>query len=174
MGSLSCKMDGMIKPISTPRGCIPVSHVLFADDVFIFCRGDSHSLNNLVAFINSYSEASGQLVNKSQSSYFLGKNSMHRKDIVASILGFNEGSLPFTYLGVPVFKGIPTRYFLQPIAVRKIGPLRKAELFGSLPLCGRPSYQSASFLLMEYNNARAPALLAFFTGARRMYHSSGS
>lgn len=92
------------------------------------------SLNNLVAFINSYSEASGQLVNKSQSSYFLGKNSMHRKDIVASILGFNEGSLPFTYLGVPVFKGIPTRYFLQPIAVRKIGPLRKAELFGSLPV----------------------------------------
>ena len=66
--------------------------------------------------------------------YFLGKNSMHRKDIVASILGFNEGSLPFTYLGVPVFKGIPTRYFLQPIAVRKIGPLRKAELFGSLPV----------------------------------------
>nr|DAD25579.1 TPA_asm: hypothetical protein HUJ06_027043 [Nelumbo nucifera]DAD25668.1 TPA_asm: hypothetical protein HUJ06_027132 [Nelumbo nucifera]DAD25693.1 TPA_asm: hypothetical protein HUJ06_027157 [Nelumbo nucifera] len=52
--------------------------------------------------------------------------------------------------------------------------LRKAELFGSLPLCGRPSYLSASFLLMEYNNARAPALLAFFTGARRMYHSSRS
>ncbi|KAJ0074634.1 hypothetical protein Patl1_37460 [Pistacia atlantica] len=150
----------------------PLSPLLF---FFVLQRrGDSHSLNNLVAFINSYSEASGQLVNKSQSSYFLGKNSMHRKDIVASILGFNEGSLPFTYLGVPVFKGIPTRYFLQPIAVRKIGPLRKAELFGSLPLCGRPSYQSASFLLMEYNNARAPALLAFFTGARRMYHSSGS
>lgn len=63
---------------------------------------------------------------------------------------------------------------LRERAVRKIGPLRKAELFGSLPLCGRPSYQSASFLLMEYNNARAPALLAFFTGARRMYHSSRS
>lgn len=29
-------------------------------------------------------------------------------------------------------------------------------------------------LLMEYNNDRAPALLAFFTGARRMYHSSRS
>lgn len=57
---------------------------------------------------------------------------------------------------------------------RNLGPLRKAELFGSLPLCGRPSYQSASFLFMEYNNARAPALLAFFTGARRMYHSSRS
>ncbi|KAK9000530.1 hypothetical protein V6N11_081023 [Hibiscus sabdariffa] len=59
-------------------------------------------------------------------------------------------------------------------AVRKIGPLRKAELFGSLPLCGRPSYQSASFLLMEYNNARASALLAFFIGAHRMYHSFSS
>jgi hypothetical protein len=52
--------------------------------------------------------------------------------------------------------------------------LFKPELFGSLPLCGRSSYQSASFLLMEYKKARAPALLALFTGARQMYHSSRS
>ena len=38
--------------------------------------------------------------------------------------------------------------------VQKIGLLRKAEISGLLPLCGRPSYQYAYFLLMEYNNAR--------------------
>ncbi|KAK8557543.1 hypothetical protein V6N12_009774 [Hibiscus sabdariffa] len=74
--------------------------------------------------------------------------------------------------------GLLSLFYNQPIrrgskgAVRKIGPLRKAELFGSLPLCGRPSYQSASFLLMEYNNARASALLAFFTGAHRIMESA--
>ncbi|KAG0488369.1 hypothetical protein HPP92_006945 [Vanilla planifolia] len=42
-------------------------------------------------------------------------------------------------------------------AVRKIGPLRKAELFGSLP---RPSTLFASFLLLDFLvkcNARAPS-----------------
>ncbi|KAJ0006869.1 hypothetical protein Pint_29395 [Pistacia integerrima] len=116
VGSLSLQMDGMIKPISTPRGRIPVLSCSFADDVFIFCRGDSHSLNNLVAFINSYSEAS-------------------------------------------VFKGIPTRYFLQPIADTEdwSAPQSLSFWFASLYAVGL--LPLASFLLMEYNNARAPPLL---------------
>lgn len=33
-----------------------------------------------------------------------------------NILGFSSGRLPFTYLGVPLFKGKPKALHLQPIA----------------------------------------------------------
>jgi len=32
------------------------------------------------------------------------------------LIGFNKGSLPVTYLGVPIFKGKPEKSHLQPIA----------------------------------------------------------
>lgn len=39
--------EAKVKPISSPQGCSPASHVLYADDVIIFCRSDSTSLHNL-------------------------------------------------------------------------------------------------------------------------------
>jgi len=34
------------------------------------------------------------------------------------IIGFNHGTLPFTYPEVPIFKGIPKARFLQPITAK--------------------------------------------------------
>jgi len=44
--------------------------------------------------------------------------SMVRKQALASILGFQHGSLPFTYLGIPLFKGKPKVVHLQAIGDR--------------------------------------------------------
>jgi len=35
---------------------------------------------------------------------------------IATMIGFKIGALPFTYLGVPIFKGKPKKSHLQPIA----------------------------------------------------------
>lgn len=41
----------------------------------------------------------------------------HNRTIkVQQCLGFGQGPLPFTYLGVPIFIGKPRTHFLQPIA----------------------------------------------------------
>ncbi|KAF1885705.1 hypothetical protein Lal_00039554 [Lupinus albus] len=48
---------------------------------------------------------------------------------VSSWLGFWHGMLPFTYLGVPVFKGKPRFVHLQPIADRILGKLSKWKGF---------------------------------------------
>lgn len=37
---------------------------------------------------------------------------------MSSFLGFSAGSLPFNYLGVPLFKGKPKLIYLQPIIDR--------------------------------------------------------
>lgn len=75
----------------------------------------------------------------------------------------------------------PPNHWALDVGRKRLALPTQSARYGRLvrsPLCGAfrfaPPMWSASFLLMEYNNARAPALLAFFTGARRMYHSSRS
>ncbi|KAL6193242.1 hypothetical protein ACLB2K_034326 [Fragaria x ananassa] len=113
-----------VKPISLPRGR-SLTHVLYADDLFIFCRGDDASLTRLQSFLERYGQASGQLVNKEKSTFYLGDSYAHRRKAVRRILGFKFGTTPFTYLGVPIFKGMPRRFHLQALADKA-----KARLLG--------------------------------------------
>lgn len=53
---------------------------------------------------------------KEKSFFYLWKNASKRQRILADSLGFAEGSFPFTYLGVPIFKGCPRRQHLQVLA----------------------------------------------------------
>lgn len=114
-GLTSLFLSRRVKPISLPRGCL-LSHVLYADDLFIFCRGDDSSLKNLRLFLESYGAASGQIVNKDKSTFYMGEAYSYRRGRVHRLLGYKSGSAPFIYLGVPIFKGMPRRRHLQAIA----------------------------------------------------------
>jgi len=63
-----------------------------------------------------HAEASGQLVNPQKSSIYAGSITNHRLSQIVNQLGFNMGSLPFSYLGVPIFKGKPKYVYFQPLA----------------------------------------------------------
>ncbi|KAL6202888.1 hypothetical protein ACLB2K_026592 [Fragaria x ananassa] len=93
-----------------------LSHVLFADDVMIFMQSSSRSLHALMNFMDEYARNSGQVVNKAKSSVFLGKYAQRRKVAIQNVLGIREASLPFIYLGVPIFQGCPKSVHLQAIA----------------------------------------------------------
>lgn len=117
-GILALHNSGKITPISKPRRCPNITHVMYADDVFIFCRGDIKSLTNLMQLLEDYRFASGQITNRSKSYFYVGKSAIARKEIIKASLGFLEGSLPFNYLGVPIFKGCPKRQHLQALAIK--------------------------------------------------------
>jgi hypothetical protein len=55
-------------------------------------------------------------VNASKSTIYAGSIPQARVHQIALFLGFTIGSLPFIYLGVPIFKGKPKSIYLQPIA----------------------------------------------------------
>jgi len=65
---------------------------------------------------NTYALASGPFINPSKSTVFYGSISPAKIDHITDSIGFNKGSLPFTYLWVPVFKGKPKKSHLRPIA----------------------------------------------------------
>lgn len=50
---------GLLHPMSSPRGFQIPSHVLYADDVLIFCKGSKSSLLNLLKLLKHYGDASG-------------------------------------------------------------------------------------------------------------------
>ncbi|KAL6126088.1 hypothetical protein ACLB2K_074139 [Fragaria x ananassa] len=103
--------EGHIDLLSAPLGITPPSHVLFADDIMVFMRGTKHSLKTLMHFMEEYGLNSGQQVNKAKSLVFLGKYAYRRRTISRKILGVRQGSLPFTYLSVPIFQGRPKRIY---------------------------------------------------------------
>lgn len=65
-----------------------------------------------------YGEASGQILSTSKCKFYTGSVSNSRIASIRECLGFSSGSLPFSYLGVPLFKGKPKRIHLLPIVDR--------------------------------------------------------
>ncbi|XP_019451698.1 PREDICTED: uncharacterized protein LOC109353792 [Lupinus angustifolius] len=114
--------EGKISTISGPKGLQTPSHILYADDIFLFCKGKKAELVELKKLIKDYAEASGQHVN-SKCTFYTASSSPRRIASLVSYLGFSVGSLPVQYLGIPLFKGRPKKIHLQPIADRILAKL---------------------------------------------------
>lgn len=94
---------GELIPIASPTSFQTPSHVLYANDIIIFCRGKKRNARNIISFLNLCAEASGNKVNKEKPNFFSGCISQNPIFVLSSLLGFRHSSLPFIYFGVPLF-----------------------------------------------------------------------
>lgn len=75
----------------------------------LFCTVSSSNIQVLTNFFGKYAEALGQVINPHKSTIY-GRALYHTNlTHIAISIGFNIGFMPFTYLGVPIFKGKPRR-----------------------------------------------------------------
>nr|XP_009795868.1 PREDICTED: uncharacterized protein LOC104242498 [Nicotiana sylvestris]XP_016509051.1 PREDICTED: uncharacterized protein LOC107826576 [Nicotiana tabacum] len=79
-----------------------VIHVCFADDLLMFCMVDLPSIRLLQHAFMNFSKASGLQANVDKSSIYLAGISANLKEDILQELGYNEGTLPLKYLGVPL------------------------------------------------------------------------
>jgi mannosylglycoprotein endo-beta-mannosidase len=79
-----------------------LSHLSFADDIILLCRGDRNSVQVLFQQLILFGQTSGLDINISKSSIFFGGVADHLKQTILLDTGFSEGSFPFRYLGVPL------------------------------------------------------------------------
>lgn len=124
-------LQDKINLITSSRHHFIPSHILYADDVLIFCKGKLSSVHALKDLFIRYANCSGQYINPSKSTIYYGSISTGRLNHLVNLLGFKTGCLPFNYLGVPIFKGKPKSSYLQPIADRiklKFSSWRAASL----------------------------------------------
>jgi ribonuclease HI len=97
--------EGRLSPMVYARGIAFPTHILYADDIMIFCSGTKRNIRCLLNIFLEYSTVSGQLVNRNKSRFYTGAMTNSRVQMLAAMLGFCAGSIPFTYLGCPIFKG---------------------------------------------------------------------
>ncbi|PNY03176.1 ribonuclease H [Trifolium pratense] len=108
--------EGKLRLSKGSRNVVIPSHCFYADDIMVYCTGRNSNLVALKDLFTSYALASGQVVSAQKSTIYSGGISHSRLLQIAQYIGFSIGSLPFNYLGVPIFKGRPRVAYLQPVA----------------------------------------------------------
>ncbi|PKA64112.1 Putative ribonuclease H protein [Apostasia shenzhenica] len=126
-----------------------VSHLAYADDCIIFCKGNRNAINNILEFLASYQRCSGQKVNKGKSGFICSKNAS--SDLINNwhaITHFARVKLPFNYLGCPIFTG-NTRNALFDHVIQKV----RAHIGGWE---GRLLSKGAKLLLIKHVLSASP------------------
>ncbi|PNX83757.1 ribonuclease H, partial [Trifolium pratense] len=108
--------EGSLDLIKCSRNTFVPSHCLYADDIMVFCSGKISCLNALKILFVKYANCSGQIINANKSTIYSGGVTQTRLHNIVNLFGFKVGCLPFTYLGVPIFKGRPKASYFYPIA----------------------------------------------------------
>ncbi|XP_026420077.1 uncharacterized protein LOC113316058 [Papaver somniferum] len=96
--------EGKMIHMVTRKGISP-THLFFADDIMIFCKGTLDSVHNLVDLLGVYQRASGQTVCRHKSKVYYGGGSLNRCRYLTDFLGMSVATFPDRYLGVQVMIG---------------------------------------------------------------------
>ena len=92
-----------------------LTHLAFADDVFLFAGGTKSSVQVLMDELNRFEEFSGLQVNKQKSAIFIAGVNDEVKSELLITTGFKLGSLPMKYLGVPLISTRLSHVDCQPL-----------------------------------------------------------
>jgi hypothetical protein len=117
--------------------------VQYADDTLIIMEGDAKQIFFMKALINSFSLSTGLKVNFSKSMMVPINLSEAKLDSLAATFGCSKGSLPFTYLGLPLSIERPKALDFLPLISKCVKRLSGISSF--LNLAGRLQMVNAVF-----------------------------
>lgn len=90
-------------------------HLFYVDDVMIFVEATRANGRNITRILGHYGNLSGQKFSAPKSSIFFGPSATPSfKRYITRCTSISAGSLSFTYLGVPIFRGAPKVEHLAP------------------------------------------------------------
>ncbi|XP_057771115.1 uncharacterized protein LOC130990904 [Salvia miltiorrhiza] len=104
----NCVASGHLVPMSMRRGSLFPTHILYADDILVFCKATVDNAATIRNILHFYGSISGQNYSPAKSNiFFSDKVSQSLRRAIEHHLDFRMGALPFQYLGVPLFVGWP-------------------------------------------------------------------
>lgn len=131
-----------------------ITHLAFADDLLLFCKGETASITAIMEGIRTFSRISGLQLNQSKCSIFFGNVTSNVIDLALQHTGFVEGTLPITYLGLPLISG--------KLSARKCAPLISK-------LCARIEIWTCRFLSIAGRLQLIKSVLFAIQGYWAMY-----
>ncbi|XP_060963958.1 uncharacterized protein LOC115723947 [Cannabis sativa] len=88
------------------RSAPTISHLLFADDSYIYCQATDEEANHVLSLLRFFEDASGQKVNLHKSSAFFSSNtSTVTRSRICSLMRIQEVGVDSMYLGLPSIVG---------------------------------------------------------------------
>ncbi|KAL2237429.1 UNVERIFIED_CONTAM: hypothetical protein Sindi_0934600, partial [Sesamum indicum] len=81
---------------------LKITHLLFADDLMLFSRGDLPSIHILMECLKVFRDAFGLSVNTSKSCIFTAGIRNEELDEILARTSFVRGEMPIRYLGIPL------------------------------------------------------------------------
>ncbi|GAU45877.1 hypothetical protein TSUD_401030, partial [Trifolium subterraneum] len=152
--------QGDLHGVKICRGAPMVSHLLFADDCFLFCRANLSESQKLMEVLKTYENASGQEINLSKSEVFFSRNiSKEAQEDLSRLMGVRHVLGTGTYLGLPSLVGRSkknTFAYIKDRIWKKINswrsrPMSKAgkEVMIKSVLQAIPSYVMSIYLLPD-------------------------
>ncbi|XP_060960654.1 uncharacterized protein LOC133031222 [Cannabis sativa] len=98
----SAESNRTIHGCRVARGAPSITHMLFADDSYLFCQASIGAAQGVRNLLSEFEQASGQKVNIAKSSIFFNPNSdAQTRSHISAILGMAEASDGSLYLGLP-------------------------------------------------------------------------
>ncbi|XP_074289052.1 uncharacterized protein LOC141614194 [Silene latifolia] len=86
-----------------PKCCaINLTHLIFADDLMNFTRGDVASVNAVTDTLKLFAQLSGLTANIDKTCIYFGGVANHIQDLILRCTGFSQGEFPFRHLGLPL------------------------------------------------------------------------
>uniref|UniRef100_A0A803PUK7 Reverse transcriptase domain-containing protein n=1 Tax=Cannabis sativa TaxID=3483 RepID=A0A803PUK7_CANSA len=96
------KVRGWLHGCKVARGAPVVSHMLFADDSYLYCRATAAEIDKVQELLLIFEKASGQQVNFNKSSVFFSSNTTQSsKNLICNSMGICEATEDSKYLGLP-------------------------------------------------------------------------
>ena len=93
---------------------VPISHILFADDIILFCDAFREQLLSIRLVLSCFLAFMGLKVNVGKSE-IIPVGEVNNLDAPANILQCKVGSLPMIYLGIPLGTSFKTTSIWNPI-----------------------------------------------------------
>ncbi|XP_057803315.1 uncharacterized protein LOC131018618 [Salvia miltiorrhiza] len=112
----NCVSSDHLHPMKYNRRQSFPTHLLYADDILVFCKASVQNAKTLKKILDFYSSISGQQVSLAKSHvFYANKVDLRLQRKINRQLGFAIGTMPFTYLGVPIFVGRVKASYLRAI-----------------------------------------------------------
>lgn len=101
----NAEQEQRIKGVKVSRNSPMVTHLMYADDVVIYCRANSNEAAIVRCILQEYCQATGQEINWDKSSiHFSANTTRPLRSYLCNLMGMKECNHRSLYLGLPFCK----------------------------------------------------------------------